>query len=426
MDSLMALVSRRTKQSAITLFGFVLAVAIAAPAVAGGQRAKLSLDLEERLKAPTGRAARVILSATPTDAETIASRHGLTIRKRLSTGVVLDVPEDRLAALAADGQVGHLSGDVPVARMMAVTTRATGADQVWAGIGGLPGYTGAGIGVAVIDSGVEQHKALKGRVAASFDFVGRDGRDEYGHGTHVASIIAGNADADYPGMAPGAHIVSLRVLGPDGSGDTSDVVAAIDFAIANRARYNLRIINLSLGHPVFESWRDDPLCQAVERAVKAGMVVVASAGNFGKTPDGRRILGGISSPGNSPSAITVAALNTKGTAFPSDDVVASYSSRGLTHIDGLLKPDLAAPGNRIVAAAAQGSSLVTTFPERIVGGEGSNSFIEMSGTSMAAAAVSGAAALLLNVQPSLSPSQVKLALMAASHRVARASLAEVG
>ena len=130
------------------------------------------------------------------------------------------------------------------------------------------------------------------------------------------------------------------------------MIAAIDWAVGNRLRYNLRVINLSLGHPVFESYREDPLCQAVERAVNAGMVVVAAAGNFGKTAEGKAVVGGIVSPGNSPSALTVGASNTRGTAQRSDDVMATYSSRGPTAIDGLLKPELVAPGNRIVAAAA--------------------------------------------------------------------------
>src|SRR5690606_21715267 len=107
----------------------------------------------------------------------------------------------------------------------------------------------------------------------------------------------------YAGVAPGSHIVSLRVLGADGSGDTSDVIRAIDWAIENRERYGLRIVNLSLGRPVFESYRDDPLCQAAQRAVDAGLVVIASAGNFGKTPEGQPVIGGIVSPGNLPDAI---------------------------------------------------------------------------------------------------------------------------
>jgi serine protease AprX len=378
------------------------------PAYAGEHTARLSKDLQQRLAQASSETVSVILQGSNVDE--IAARHGGQIKKRLRDGAVLTVTPEQLKAMSLDQAVAHLSGDARVQRMMAVTARATGADQVWEGIAGLPAYSGAGVGVAVIDSGVENHKTLRSRVVASYDFIGGKGRDEYGHGTHVAGIVAGAREDGHPGIAPGAHIVSLRVLDAAGGGDTSDVIAAMDFAVANRTRYNLRIINLSLGHPVFESYRDDPLCQAVERAVQAGMVVVASAGNFGKTADGRPIIGGIVSPGNSPSALTVGALNTKGTAFPSDDVVATYSSRGLTPIDGLLKPELVAPGNRIVAPAAQNSTLAKQYPERIVEGEGANSYIEMSGTSMAAAVVSGAAALLLEAQPSLTPAEVKLAL----------------
>ena len=252
------------------------------------------------------------------------------------------------------------------------------------------------------------------------------GRDDYGHGTHVAGIIAGSQDSGYAGVAPGAHLVSLKVLKADGSGDTSDVIAAIDWAIRNRLRYNLRVINLSLGHPVFESYREDPLCQAVERAVNAGMVVVAAAGNFGKTAEGKAVVGGIVSPGNSPSALTVGASNTRGTAQRSDDVMATYSSRGPTAIDGLLKPELVAPGNRIVAAAAASAYLTRTYPERVVFGQDLARYAEMSGSSMSAAVVSGSVALLLEAKPRLTPAQVKLALQVTSSRVAGAGLIEAG
>ena len=207
----------------------------------------------------------------------------------------------------------------------------------------------------------------------------------------MAGIIAGSPDSGYAGVAPGAHLVNLQVLNADGSGDTSDVIAAIDWAIEHRAQYRLRVINLSLGHPVFESYREDPLCQAVQRAVDAGMVVVTAAGNFGKTADGKAVIGGIVSPGNSPAALTVGASNARGTAQRSDDVMATYSSRGPTAIDGLLKPELVAPGNRIVAPAAAGAYLTRTFRERVVSGQGSAAYIEMSGTSMSTAVVSGAA-----------------------------------
>ena len=159
-------------------------------------------------------------------------------------------------------------------------------------------------------------------------------------------------------MAPGAHLINLRVLGADGSGKTSDALEAIDWAIENKARYNIRVMNISLGHPVIEAGGDDPLVQAVERAVAAGIVVICSAGNMGKTPDGKPLLGAINSPGNAPGAITVGALNTFNTPQRSDDQVTTYSSRGPTYLDGLIKPDLVAPGNKIVSLEAPFASLV--------------------------------------------------------------------
>src|SRR5687767_8128829 len=294
---------------------------------AGPRRARLSRDVADRLASGRSDTTSVILTGDEARIQTIAQRHGGRVKKQLRGVSVIEVTGEQLDALSQDPEVDHISGDVPVRRLMTVTSEAIGADQVWGGgFAGLDGYTGLGIGVVVIDSGVASHKSLKKQIVASLDFTGGHGvpRDQFGHGTHVAGIIAGARDSGYAGVAPDASIVSLKVLKEDGSGETSDVIAAIQWAIDNRARYNLRVINLSLGHPVFESYREDPLCQAVERAVKAGMVVVTAAGNFGKTADGKAAVGGIVSPGNSPSALTVGASNTRGTAQRSDDVMATY------------------------------------------------------------------------------------------------------
>ena len=210
------------------------------------------------------------------------------------------------------------------------------------------------------------------------------GVDKNGHGTHVAGIIAAagrNPQDRTSGVAPGANIISLKVLDAKGQGVVGDVIEAIDYAITNKARYNIRVINLSLGGPVTQGWRDDPLCQAVERAYHAGITVVAAAGNVGKTSDGRAIFGGITTPGISPFAITVGALNTKGTPYISDDTVASYSSKGPTLFDHLVKPDLVAPGNKILGLAAPGSTLVREHPELVLSmPEGKR--LQLSGTSM--------------------------------------------
>src|SRR5207244_2519905 len=318
-----------------------------------------------------------------------------------------------------------------------VSNKSTAADQVWAGtsgllgIGSVAGVTGKGIGVAVVDSGISPHKALTNKVVANVSFVTGDPSvlDAFGHGTHVAGIIAGSGDAAASvtslytgGIAPDVKLVNVRVLGANGTGLTSDVIAGIDWAINHRTTYNIRVINLSLGHPVFESASTDPLCVEVQKAVIAGIVVVASAGNSGKSADGRTVLGSISSPGNSPAALTVGALNTWGTVSRGDDTVTTYSSRGPTRFDNIVKPDLAAPGNKIISLQAAGSYLAATYPFLHKAGTGNNSYMQLSGTSMAAPMVSGAVALLLQGTPSMSASQVKLALQSGATYVTSGGL----
>src|SRR5437762_1735271 len=231
--------------------------------------------------------------------------------------------------------------------------------------------------LAVIDSGIDtRHQAFAGgRVIATRDFTGGSGGDFFGHGTHVAAIIAGQRGTtpdtrDYRGIAFGAYLVNLRVLGADGSGVVSDVVDAIDWAVAHRNEYNIGIINLSLGAPVLQPYRDDPLCEAVERAVRKGIIVVTAAGNYGQTKDGRSVNGYITSPGNSPYALTVGAIDAHATPQRSDDTLAVYSSKGPTRYDLVLKPDLAAPGSHIASAESVGSYLSTTYPGKHVAGAG--------------------------------------------------------
>jgi serine protease AprX len=375
-------------------------------------------------------AARVIVHGDPARVRAAATRLGLRVLRELEDEAVVEATGAQIEALAADPSVEHLSGDVPVRSMMAVSNKSTAADQTRAGtsgllglLGGIPGVNGKGIGIALVDSGVSSHKALGSRVVAKVSFVTGDSNtaDEFGHGTHIAGIITGDASAaNYVtkgyagGVAPGAHLVSVRVLREDGTGLTSDVIAGINWVIANRARYNIRVINLSLGHSVMEPAATDPLCEAVERAVKAGIVVVASAGNRGKTDDGRTILGGITSPGNSPYAITVGALNTWNTTARDDDSVTTYSSRGPTRFDLAVKPDVVAPGNKVVSLEAYGSYLARTYPAAHVAGSGTNGYMRLSGTSMATGVVSGGVALLLQGKSGLTPQQVKLLMQTGS------------
>jgi serine protease AprX len=220
--------------------------------------------------------------------------------------------------------------------------------------------------------------------------------------------------------------VNVRVLGADGTGLTSDAIAGIEWAIANRSKYNIRVINLSLGHPVTEPSATDPLCEAVADAVSAGIVVVAAAGNSGKSDDGHMVLGGITSPGNSPLALTVGALNTFGTVSRSDDAVTTYSSRGPTRFDMAVKPDVAAPGNKIVSLQANGSYLSTFYPTLHVAGPATNGYMMLSGTSMAAPMVSGGVAMLLQGSPNLTPAHVKLAIQNGATYVSNGGLLGAG
>jgi serine protease AprX len=376
---------------------------------------------------PSGhRGHRVIVQADTSALTRLRGRLPRGFRQVNGGGAVLEVSDSELDSLLRDNSLLHISGDLPVHGDMAVTNKVTAAETVWQGTNGLlglfgtPGYVGKGVGVAILDSGIASHTAIDGRVIAHVNLVSDEPAvtgDPFGHGTHLAGIIGGNTTAAKyvttaysGGSAPGVSLIDVRVLGADGVGYTSDVIAGIDWSIANRARYNIRIINLSLGHPVTEPSATDPLCQAVARAVASGIVVVTSAGNYGTTSTGAPVLGSVTSPGNSPFAITVGAIDTFGTVSTSDDRVAPYSSRGPTAYDMVVKPDVVAPGTKLVSLEVPGSRLSTTFPQWHIAGTSKNAYLRLSGTSMAAAVVSGGAALLLNANPSLSPAQVKIAL----------------
>jgi subtilisin family serine protease len=387
------------------------------------RRAHLSADLARYQARGTTARTRVIVHGTG-DLDLLASRHRVQVVKRMHGAAVVLANSAELSDLSGDAAVDHLSGDLPVHGSTVISDASTAADQTRAGSAplgwpGIPGVNGQGIGVAVVDSGIAPHSALAQSVVANVNFVTGDSQttDTFGHGTHVAGIIAGNPASasgvtqEYVGgIAPGATLVNVRVLGADGSGLTSDVIAGIEWVVANRELYNIRVINLSLGHPVTEGCSTDPLCEAVNQAVQAGIVVVVAAGNTGAAPDGSTILGGISSPGTSPYAITVGALDTWGTVDRSDDTVATFSSRGPTPYDLAVKPDLAAPGTLIVSLEAAGAFLPTTYPSIHVAGSGNNAYMYLSGTSMAAPMVTGGVALLLQGSPDLSPAQVKFAL----------------
>ena len=343
----------------------------------------------------------------------------------------LKVPAWAIPIISAMPSVKYVSPVRPVNKMLDVTDATVGATMAW-----KYGWNGTGVGVAVIDSGITASPEFGSRVVYSESFVsGLDASDQYGHGTHVAGIIGANGvdstgddfTRTFKGIAPNVNLIDLRVLDANGSGQESNVIAAIQRAIQLKDTYNIRVINLSLGRPVYESYTLDPLCQAVEAAYKAGIVVVAAAGNGGRDNTfGENGYGTILSPGNDPFIITVGAMNAKGTTYRWDDVIASYSSKGPTLVDHIVKPDLVAPGNAIVSVMASPSAtLPTLYPQTLVpnnyyesGAVSGNStkYLRLSGTSMATPVVAGTAALLIQQNPSITPDQVKARLMKTANK----------
>ena len=268
-------------------------------------------------------------------------------------------------------------------------------------------FKGGGITVAVVDSGVYPHGDFYGTLLAQYDFVTPNGppatvvaqssfEDPFGHGTHVAGMIGAdgyNSSAyKYQGASTRAGIVSLRVLDANGQGQVSDVIAALDWIVETGvATHGIRVVNLSLGKAVEEEQAQDPLVQAVNAVWDAGVVVVVSAGNYGASGAFT-----VTSPGNSRKVITVGSLtdNGSGTNY-NDDSVSTYSSRGPTYYDHVLKPDLLAPGNKVVAPLAEGAGILSLLPPgRVLCGYSGNNcsqrYLQLSGTSMAAGVVSGA------------------------------------
>jgi serine protease AprX len=292
--------------------------------------------------------------------------------------------------------------------------KTIGADKAWAA-----GITGKGVGVAVIDSGVSgdiaDFQRADGSSRITANVIASPGAtrpgDEVGHGTHVAGIIAGDsfnrlagdpARGAYVGIAPEADLVAIKTADDAGDSTVLDIITALQFVVDHKDDLNIRVVNLSISSDTPASYRDDPLDAAVEFAWHAGIVVVAAAGNRGDAADAVQY-----APGNDPYVISVGASDEANTVAAGDDTLATFSSRGITQ-DGLVKPDVIAPGAHIVAPLAMGSAFQTLCPQCVVGGE----YLKIGGTSMAAPVVSGAAALLLQARPELNPDEVKALLTA--------------
>ena len=346
----------------------------------------------------------------------------------LIDAVTLEIPRAALDALSHNPNILSISSDALTGAH--VTVAPSGATVRSAlGLSSTSSAKGSGVGVAVIDSGITPSNVFGSRLVAFYDFmsgsaVATPPSDQYGHGTHVAGLIGGSgtpSNGVYLGVATGVNLIGLKVLDGNGQGYTSSVIAAIEFAVANRSQLGIDVINMSLGHPILEPSASDPLVQAVEAASRAGIVVVASAGNFGVDPaTGQVGYAGITSPGDAPSAITVGSVDINGTAGRNDDEVAPYSSRGPTWYDGQAKPDVVAPGHALTAVANSASTLYTSYPNsRVVASADTvNPYLRLSGTSMAAGVTSGAVALVIEAHRNgyfwnpkkLSPNTIKAIL----------------
>ena len=422
----------------MTVLAALIATAVAAPAVTHLSAAPSAPDdVQVIVRGETGQLDEVVAAV---------GRAGGSVERRLPIldGVVADVPADRLDRLRATRGVAEVTVDAQL-RMSAPSpllsdgwqdegaapydgdkdlgslyhlTKAVGAHDVWS-----QHITGKGVGVALVDSGIAPVEGMHGKVIngpdLSFESQEESLRylDTYGHGTHMAGIIAGR-DSDvqkgnehdsrkFVGVAPGAHVVNLKVATASGAVDVSQVLAAIDWAVEHRddPELNIRVLNLSFGTDSTQDISLDPLSYAVEVAWKRGIVVVVSGGNDGgDTP--------LRMPARNPYVLAVGAAHNNGTNSLDDDLVADFSNEGTAS----RRVDLVAPGKSIASLRTPGSASDLDFP----GARAGDRFFRGSGTSQAAAVVSGAVALLLEHRPELTADQVKDLLVRTAARMPNA------
>jgi serine protease AprX len=408
-----------------------LAAIVAFPATAGA--ANLSAFVSQQLMAnaqasPTATFDVIVQGRPGQNSASIAKDFGgvagQTKRAFYSiNGVAGSLTGAQLVKLAQNNHVLAITPDVLLGSTsyssQEVWRDTTGVSSLW----GTPNPFGLLVApqapaIAIVDSGIDSSKLADfgARVVAHVDFcslcpAGSTG-DLEGHGTMVAGLAAGNGSL-YPGVARNANLVDLRTTRADGASRTSDVLAATDWILQNKDKYGIRVANYSMRSANPSSFRFDPLDKAVESLWFNGVVVVAAAGNFGveNTPQAMRF-----APGNDPFVITVGATQTQSTTTPSDDTVAPFSAFGHTP-DGFTKPDISAPGRMIISTVPMGSTLPTTVPDRVV----APGYMWMSGTSLAAPIVAGAAAQVLANHPTWTPDQVKGALMKSASRLSAVS-----
>jgi serine protease AprX len=399
----------------------LVALALAAPptahaaATAAAAPSSCPAKVETTLHGKTGTADVLVVGHSVRGAATAVSRAGghVVAAEPMIRGVRAAVAAAKLDRLACASPIVSISANRSVHFQSSdlISSGATASDFVKTS--NAPALWKAGatgkVGVAVIDTGISPMDDLAGRVVYGPDLSGEGTTvDSFGHGTVMAGIIGGNgkdsgssSSLGYTGMAPDSTLISVKVAGRNGATDVSTVLEAMHWVSAYKTQFNIRVLNLSWGTPSTQSPTVDPLDYAVERLWRQGIVVVVAAGNSGPTA------GTILKPADDPLVLTVGAYDDGGQVGTGGDVIPAWTSVGPTAA-GLAKPDLVAPGRTLIGQRSYGSLIEADNPTALV----APSYIKGSGTSQAAAVTSGAAALLLQARPSLTPDQVKYILTA--------------
>jgi len=314
----------------------------------------------------------------------------------LVSAILADLTSNEITFLAKQKDIRFISSNRPVSTCLNIARPTVGAAAAQA-----QGLSGQGVAVAVIDSGIYPHPDVNGAIDAFVDFA--DGtttpNDLLGHGTHVSGIVLGRGveNAEYTGIAPKSRLISLKVFGSDNYTTLGLILQAMSWVYDNAERYNIRVVNMSLGAQAIEPFEFDPICQAARALWKKNIVVVASVGN-----EGTQGAGSVRTPGSCPYCLTVGATNDRRTLPRADDILAQFSSLGPT-LDGFVKPDCIAPGVDVISLRAPGSTLDRQLQQNRVG----QYYFRLSGTSMAAPMVAGIAALILQRRPDLKPDDIK-------------------
>jgi len=416
---------RRALRTAAAVLGVVTATGVSWPAAAmaaGGKAPQPHGTVRVIVGGATGREA---------DVEGAVRAAGGHVLRRLQIvhGVSAEVPAGSVTGLSRahgvvwtrlDAKVTFSSADPALGYDPSATVSSLThvGDMINANAAYNRGFTGKGVDVALLDSGIAPVPGLDGdgKVVNGADLSldaqsGKpQGIDGFGHGTAMASII-GSKDGDPgddnrpSGIAPDARLVNVKVGAADGSVDVSQVIAGIDWVVTHRRDngMNIRVLNLSFGTDSSQSYQLDPVAYAAEQAWRSGIVVVAAVGNAGATATG------VANPAADPFLLAVGATDPNGTVGVGDDTVASYSSLG----SSTRHADLLAPGTSVVGLRDPGSQLDLAYPAARIG----TRFFRGSGTSQATAVVSGAVALLLQQRPNINPDRVKQLLMATDHPI---------